>query len=142
MGALSLVVVLAACGEATDRRSAPGPSSSPTQMGTPAGTSSSGVVLLRDADSGRTIHLPSGGMATIMLGQGIMAWSEPVVTGTAVTVIEQVSDAATEARTWDVTAVEAGTAQVQLTGSPICRGATPPCAAPDGVWAVDFSVTR
>lgn len=91
------------------------------------------------SDDGTTVNLEVGGNASIALAGGL-AWGEPAVTGPAVTLSEDISDAETSGRSWTVVAREPGEASVTVTGSPACRSETPPCEAPDRSWSVRFVV--
>ena len=97
------------------------------------------VDILRIGDDGASVALEVGGTATVFLPASFV-WAEPVVDGAAMTVSADVSDEGSSSRSWTVTAREAGTATLTLTGSPTCRSETPSCATPDVVWSADFTV--
>ena len=113
---------------------------SPTDdpSGAPTSTPTS-VDILRIGDDGASVTLDVGGTATVFLPASYV-WEEPVVDGTAVTVSADVSDEGSSSRSWTVTAREAGTATLTLTGSPTCRSETPSCETPDVVWSADLTV--
>ncbi len=137
-----LFAVLAACGngEGTDDRTGRASTDPTITTPPPATNSSTPVPVLRLGDTGAEVALAVGGSATVSLPSS-HPWEEPIVTGAAVTVSEDVSDEPAASRSWTVTARQAGTATVTLTGSPACRSKTPPCDRPDVMWSARFTVS-
>lgn len=140
---LALVVLAASpagCAEARDGADPQPSSATPSPTTTRATEPGTGVPKLRLEDDGAHVELHLGGTAVILLPAESWRWTDPVVAGPAVTVSEDVSDAAATSRSWTVTARKPGRATVTLAGSPACRSATPPCAAPDRRWRVRITV--
>lgn len=135
MAALMLLGCLSACAD----RSPAEPAGSPHTASTTT-SADTGIARLRLGDDGSRLTLDVAETAVIMLPGDLFDWTEPEVGGTAVTLSEDVSDAATQTRSWTVTAHTAGVATISTTGSPTCRSATPPCAAPDLAWEVRVTV--
>lgn len=126
------MVVVAACGDDDDDDdggSTTGVDPSSTAPASPgASATTAGMPRLGLADDGSTVPLEVGGNASITLSGGSV-WGEPVVTGTAVTISEDISDAETSNRSWTVIAREPGQARVAVTGQD-----------PDLSWSVGFVV--
>lgn len=137
--AVVLAMALSGC---SDNAAEPAETEDPAKAPSATATSSqdAGIPRLRTADNGTTVSLALGATANISLGGQSIDWGPPRVDGTAVTISEDVSDAASGVRSWTVTARERGRGQIVLVGSPTCRSTTPPCAAPDQLWSVTFTV--
>ena len=97
------------------------------------------VDILRIGDDGASVALDVDETATVFLPTSYV-WEEPVVDGDAVTISADVSDEGSTSRSWTVTARQAGTATITLTGSPACRSETPSCADPEESWTASFTV--
>lgn len=114
----------------------PVPSLSPTPRATPAASPNAAPpVTITESDGGHTLTMPLGATAKLELPT-TMAWSEPAVGGSAVTVTPVNVPTQTGFDIWNVTAVAAGQATIRSGGSPIC---SPGQACPQLIVA--FTVT-
>lgn len=142
-----LVVALTGCADPGSPATSPAPTPtgsvvSPTGVVSPTDSASAGGHPRLDLDDdGAAVRLRVGREASITLVDRRYEWGEPRVAGDAVSVSEFAHDAPAPGRMWSVVAKRAGTAKVTIAGSPTCRSATPPCAAPDRLWTVRFDVT-
>lgn len=128
--AVLLLLATSGCGDEPGD-STPRPPGGATVSQTPDGP----VPRLDLEDHGRTVTLAVGGTAIVTLVDPDIMWADPQVDGDAASISEDVSDSPA-ARSWTITANADGEATITMTGSPTCRSATPPCAAPDQLWAV------
>lgn len=141
MARISATVLLVAALAGCAGTGGPAPSPSGSVVSPADSASAVGHPRLDLDDDGAAVPLRVGREASITLVDRRYEWGEPRVAGDAVSVSEFVHDAPAPGRMWSVVAKRPGTAKVTIAGSPTCRSATPPCAAPDRLWTVRFDVT-